>query len=68
MKRGFFFNLLGGFSPYPSEKSWSEWKSVGMIIPFPINDGESHNPFIFQTTNQKFPVELDDIYIYPLVI
>ena len=22
---------VGGFSPYPSEKWWSEWKSVGMM-------------------------------------
>ena len=26
--------LVGGFSPYPSEKSWTS--SVGMIFPFPI--------------------------------
>ena len=42
--------LVGGFSPYPSEKSWSS--SVGMMK-FPIYGTIK----MFQTTNQCFTHE-----------
>ena len=43
------FNLSGWWYTYPSKKYESQ--SVGMIIPFPIW-WESHNPVMFQSTNQ----------------
>ena len=33
-------------STYPSEKWWSEWKSVGMMFPFPTFYGKSKNSMV----------------------
>ena len=48
-------NLVWWFFAYPSEKSWSEWKSVGMMKFHEIpNWMETYDIQMFQTTNQSF--------------
>ena len=56
-----FWSLLGGILPL-----WKmEWKSVGIII---LNWMESHNPFMFQTTNQYTYIYILSITkIFPII-
>ena len=57
--------LVGGFSPYPSEKydfvSWDD------DIPFPIHM-ENHNPFMFQSAPIRYQIRVNprDIPRFPM--